>query len=438
MSDEPQILRPPADRDPRLCILHADMDAFYAAVEVLDDPSLRGRPLIIGHPGARGVVSTASYEARRFGVHSAMPSVEALRRCPQAVWRAPRIARYAELSAQIRGIFHRYTPLVEPLSLDEAFLDVAGSLRLFGGGVAIARSLQQAVRQETGGLTVSVGVAPNKFLAKLASDMQKPAGITVIDPDRAAEQIAPLPVRRLWGVGEKSAARLAEIGIHTIGEVARVGEAYLARALGQASGRHLFALANGQDSRRVETEHDAKSISTESTFAVDLRDPSEIRNFLFEAADTVAEALRNARLLTRTVQLKVRTGTFRTVTRAHTLDQPTNLPQVLHHTAMDLLEDKVDLRGEGVRLLGLGAKGLIEGERPVQTDLFGAEEIDRHRRAAQVSDRVKAALGPDAITRARLLRSPNGPDNERPSENRPGRYDPGRIRRRDLDDDGVV
>ncbi|MGE3165841.1 MAG: DNA polymerase IV [Planctomycetota bacterium] len=422
---------PPGDYDPRLCILHADMDAFFAAVEVLDDPTLRGVPLIIGHPGARGVVSTASYEARRFGVHSAMPSVEAMRRCPHAVWRAPRVSRYAELSAQIRSIFHRYTPLVEPLSLDEAFLDVAGSLRLFGGAIAIAQGLQQTIAHDTGGLTVSVGVATNKFLAKLASDMQKPAGLTVIDPDRAAEQIAPLPVRRLWGVGEKSAARLHEIGVRTIGEVARVGESYLRRSLGEAAGRHLFALAHGRDSRTVDTEHEAKSISTESTFAVDLHDAGEIRNFLFEAADTVAEALRKARLLARTVQLKVRTGSFRTLTRAHTLPQPTNLPQILHQAALELLESRVDLAGEGVRLLGLGAKGLIEDECAVQADLFASEAAELDRKTAQVSDRVKAALGRDAITRARLMRR-HAPGEGAASENRPGRDDPGRVRRRDL------
>lgn len=392
----------PREYDPRLGILHADMDAFYAAVECLDDPTLRGQPLIIGHPGRRGVVSTASYEARRYGVHSAMPSVEALRLCPVGVWRSPRMERYTELSQQIRDIFHRYTPLVEPISVDEAFLDVFESLRLFGGGAAIAEALQLAIEEETGGLTVSVGVAPNKFLAKLASDLDKPRGITVIDPDRVAEQLAPLPIKRLWGVGGKTEARLQALGMHTIGDVVRFGEDALVRQLGDSSGRHLFALAQGHDTRRVQVSHTAKSISTESTFAEDIRDPEVIDRFLFGAAESVAESLRKSSFVTRTVQLKVRTGSFHTVTRASTLATPTNLPQVLYEEGRRLFREKVNLRGEGIRLLGLGAKGLLDAATLHQGDLFEpADSTDS--RAAEISDQIREKLGRNAITRARLL-----------------------------------
>ena len=253
-----------AHSDPRLTVLHADMDAFYAAIEVLDDPSLRGKPVIIGHPGRRGVVSTASYEARRFGVHSALPSVIALRRCPDAVWRSPRIRRYAQVSREGLEVFRRYTPIVEPLSLDEAFLDVGGSLRLFGGAVAIAEDLRRAVREATGGLTVSVGVAENKFLAKLASDLEKPDGLTVVHPGRAKEFLAPLEIQRLWGVGPKTAAILESSGFHRIGDLAGAGRSLLQKRLGKALGAHVWELAHGRDLREVESGHGTKSISTES------------------------------------------------------------------------------------------------------------------------------------------------------------------------------
>lgn len=416
-----------APYDPRLKILHADMDAFYAAVEVLDDPSLRGKPLIIGHPGRRGVVSTASYEARRFGVHSAMPSVEALRRCPQGVWRAPRMKRYAELSRRIRDVFRSYTPLVEPLSLDEAFLDCEGSLRLFGGAIQLAEQLREQVRSETGGLTVSVGVAPNKFLAKLGSDLDKPDGLTVIHPDRIEEQLAPLPIRRIWGVGKKTAAALAQRAIHTIGDVLRWDREALIRELGPASGAHIYNLARGRDSRSVETSHEAKSISNESTFSRDLTREEDVHGFLFRAAENVATTLRDSGLLARTVQLKVRTGSFRTMTRSRTLAAPTHLAQVLAETGIELMREKVDLGGEGIRLLGLGAKGLVDADALVQGDLFSESGQDCSERAAAVSDRVRKALGRSAITRGRLLGGPEGPP---PDERDPD--DPARIRPGDL------
>jgi len=242
-------------------ILHADLDAFFAAVEVLDDPSLRGLPLIIGHPGPRGVVSTASYEARRFGVHSAMPSVEALRRCPQGVWRSPRGPRYARASREVMEVFRAFTPLVEPLSLDEAFLDVRGSRRLFGDGPTIAGRIRREVFERTG-LVVSIGVAPNKFLAKVASDLGKPDGLTVVPDGEEIAFLAPLPIRRLWGVGPRTAERLGHLRVRTIGDLQRLDPALLRSALGERGGAHLHELAHGRDRRPVEPRRDTESVST--------------------------------------------------------------------------------------------------------------------------------------------------------------------------------
>ena len=411
----------PLRSDPRLTILHADMDAFFAAVEVLDDPSLAGKPLIIGSPGRRGVVSTASYEARRFGVHSALPSVVAKQRCPQGIWRPPRAHRYAELSRQIRDIFLDFTPEVQPLSLDEAFLDVRGSRRLFGGAVAIAESIRARVKEETGGLTVSVGVAENLFLAKLASDLEKPDGLTVLEPGRAPELLAPLPIERLWGVGRKSSEALRRLGIATIADVQNADEGFLARQLGERSAAHLTALAFGRDARRVHPETDAKSISTESTFAEDLHHREEIDRFLFSACENVAATLRRAGLRGRTVQLKVRTGSFQTMTRSVTLDSPTDLTEVLYESATQLFEDRVDLGREGVRLLGVGVQGLLDARAPSQGDLFAEETEPRARSTAKLLDEIQGSIGKGAVRRARLLRRPDDPE-------RPGELDPSRLR----------
>ncbi len=413
--------------DARLTILHADMDAFYAAVEVLDDPTLRGRPLIVGHPGRRGVVSTASYEARRFGVHSALPSVIAQRLCPGAVWRTPRMTRYAELSRAIRGIFLDYTPIVEPLSLDEAFLDVHASLRLFGGAVAIAEEIRRRVPEETGGLTVSVGVAENMFLAKLASDLDKPNGLTVLAPGRALEVLHRLPVERLWGVGRKCAASLHELGLRRIGDLVPFGRAALEDRLGTALGTHLWELAHGRDSRRVETGREAKSISSETTFGEDLRAREEWERALFAAAENVAATLRAGALAGRTVSLKVRTGSYRTMTRARTLEAPTDLAEEIYRSALELLEERVDLGGEGIRLLGVGVEQLVNALHPRQGDLFREEFDERGRRTERLLDAVRAAHGNDAVRRARLLARPG-----EVARTDPGDGDPARIRRRDL------
>ncbi len=410
-----------ADAVSNLGILHADLDAFFAAVEVIDDPSLAGKPLIIGHPGRRGVVSTASYEARRFGVGSAMPSVEAMRRCPGAIWRAPRGGRYSAASREVMAIFRRFSPVVEPLSLDEAFLDVAGSRRLFGTAVAIAEQIRAVVRSETG-LVVSIGVAENKFLAKVASDLGKPDALTVVPEGGGARFLAPLPLRRLWGVGPRTAERLLELGLRTIGDLQRLEEEFLARRLGESSGRHLFRLAQGLDSRQVESGREAKSISTESTFATDIRGIDEVENFLFAAATEVGRSLRKEGWLARTVELKVRTGSFRTWTRSRTLVRPTDLAEDLFEAARELFLERIDLDGEGVRLLGVGGSGLVPADVLQQETLFPEPARERADRAERLVDQILAEQGRDAIGPARLLRRGKaGPqlDPDRPERQRP-------------------
>ncbi|HIG04972.1 MAG TPA: DNA polymerase IV [Planctomycetes bacterium] len=394
------------DTDSRLIFIHADMDAFFAAVEILDDPSLAGKPLIIGHPGPRGVVSTASYEARKYRVHSALPSVEAMRRCPEGIWRSPRGARYQQVSRQVMGVFEEFTPEVEPLSLDEAFLGIEGSLRLFGGAVTIARQLRQRVHQVTGGLTISVGVAPNKFLAKLASDLQKPDGLTVVDPDRIQQLLDPLPVEKIWGVGPRTRDALHHIGLREIRHLRRAGRELLVRHLGESSGHHLWQLAHGEDHRSISTERGSRSISRESTFEIDIQRGAASDGFLREAAEEVARSLRDENLRARTVRLKVRTGSFRTMSRSLTLDMPTQEPGPLFETARSLLAE-VELEGEGIRLLGLGTGNLIPQSSPLQPGLFeDRAAAQRQQVVSQLLDRSRRIEGGAGLERGKLLSKP--------------------------------
>ncbi|HIC23344.1 MAG: DNA polymerase IV [Planctomycetota bacterium] len=394
------------DSDPRLSIIHADMDAFFAAVEVLDDPSLAGKPLIIGSPGARGVVSTASYEARKFGVHSAMPSVEAMRRCPKGIWRSPRGERYREISLLVMGVFGEFTPEVEPLSVDEAFLDIAGSLRLFEGAVSLARQIQHRVPEVTGGLTVSIGVAPNKFLAKLASDLEKPNGLTVVDPDRVQQLLDPLAVEKIWGVGPRTRDVLHDIGLREIRHLRQAGVDLLMRHLGESSGRHLWHLAHGEDTRTVESHHEVRSISTENTFARDLTPGQETEAFLRSAAEEVAQSLRDQHLRARTVRLKIRTGSFLTMNRSRTLDAPFQDPGRLYRVALELLA-AVDLAGEGIRLLGLGAGNLVASDTPRQQGLFDDISADlRAEKVARLLDQSRNTPGILPLERGCLIDPP--------------------------------
>ena len=393
-------------------ILHVDLDAFYASVEQLADPALRGRPVVVGGLGPRGVVAAASYEARRFGVHSAMPMARARRACPEAAFLAPRFDAYGEASTAVMTILRSFTPLVEPLSLDEAFLDVAGARRLHGDGPQIAASIRTRVRAETG-LTASVGVTTTKLLAKIASDLAKPDGLLVIPPGTELDVLHPLPVERLWGVGPATRKRLARLDVRTVGDLAAVPEATLVAALGQAHGAHLHALSWNRDARGVDPEQHAKSIGNEETFATDLTDRAALEREVIRLADRVATRLRRAGRVGRTIQLKVRFHDFRTITRSRTIDEPTDLAADISRTAGELLA-AVEV-GEGIRLLGVTAQQLSDAAA-VQTALaLDAEEApvadDPARRGVQRAversiEQVRDRYGDDAVMPARLAERP--------------------------------
>jgi DNA polymerase IV len=389
--------------DEPLTILHVDMDAFYAAVEQRDRPELRGRPVVVGGLGGRGVVSAASYEARAFGVHSALPMATARRLCPPAVFLPVRMAHYAAVARQIREIFLSFTPLVEPLSLDEAFLDVRGCARLFGPAPDIGRRLKERVRAETG-LVASVGVAPNKFLAKLASDHGKPDGFVVLPPERVRAFLDPLPVGRLWGVGAKGEKRLHALGVQTVGQVAALPERTLIDHFGEV-GRHLWQLAHGQDDRPVVPDREARSISAETTFAQDLADPDVLRSWLLDLVDQVARRLRQAGVRARTVMVKVRSADFRTRTRSAALAEPTDSTDVLGQAAGFLLAKSLTPDLLPVRLLGAGASRLTR-ETAVQGQLFDDDLPEWRRALDRAVDAIRGQFGAGAIGRGSRLDRP--------------------------------
>lgn len=377
-------------------IIHADLDAFYASVEVLDDPSLRGKPVIVGgNPGERGVVSAASYEARRFGVQSAMPLRTAARRCPHGVFLPGRPERYRDLSQQVMRIFAAYTPMVEPISLDEAFLDVTGSAAAFGDGATIGRRIKQRVLDEIG-LVVSVGVASNKLCAKVASDLRKPDALVIVPPGDEAAFLAPLPIRRLWGVGPQAQQALSEYGVTTIGQLAALDPATLQRRFGRF-GPELAARARGEDRSAVESTHAPKSIGHEHTFGTDTVDVGRLDATLLDLAESVASRLRRHDLAAGAVQLKLRYEGFETLTRQAPLPYQTRDADPLFHVARELLHRTL-VEGRGVRLVGLTAISLSEAQ---QLTLF--EGSAREDRLAPAIDAVRERFGEQAITRARLL-----------------------------------
>jgi len=342
-------------------IIHVDMDAFYASVEQEDCAEYRGRPVIVGGTGSRGVVAAASYEARRFGVHSAMPTARARRLAPDAVYLRPRLARYREVSARVFAVFRDVTPLVEGLSLDEAFLDVSGSLRLFGSREEAGRIIGKRIREETG-LRASVGMAHNKFLAKLASDADKPAGFVSVPADPAGVQafLDPMPVRRLWGIGRRTEPRLRALGVLTIGQLRRADPAVLRQALGNRTG-HFLALARGEDDREVVPERPEKSISHEQTFDADLATLRELKAELLRQAEAVARRVRRHQLRARTVHLKLRDRRFRTATRSLSLRAPTSSTRTIYGVAAGLLERWLEEhRGVPLRLLGVGVSNFSD------------------------------------------------------------------------------
>jgi DNA polymerase IV len=380
-------------------ILHIDLDAFYASVEQRDDPALRGKPVIVGGSSRRGVVLAASYEVRPYGVHSAMPMAEALRRAPGAVVVPPRRDAYERASDEVFEVFRRYTPLVEPLSLDEAFLDVSASRALFGDGEAIAEAIRQAVRREVG-LTASAGIAECKFAAKIASDLRKPDALVVVAPGHVASFLDPLPVERMWGVGPKTAPRIRALGYRTIGDLARAGVQPLAAVLG-AWGVTVHRLASGGDDRDVIPDASARSIGAEETYEEDIDDPAVIATTLLAHSRRVARRLVRGGLTARTVTIKIKYADFAIRTRRATLAEPVQDTDTIHRTAVDLL-GRVALEGRRVRLTGVSVSSIGPVHGP--TVLFPDAAAERRRRVEALTAKLADRYGDeDAVTRASLL-----------------------------------
>lgn len=393
-------------------ILHVDMDAFYASVELRDRPDLAGKPVVVGGLGPRSVVLSATYEARAFGVSSAMPVGRARRMCPQAIFIPPRHGIYSAVSKEVMAIFRAITPEVEPLSLDEAFLDVSGALRRLGAPTAIARLIRAQVREQQG-ITCSVGVAPCKFVAKIASARCKPDGLLVVPVEGLLDFLHPLPAGALWGVGERAEEVLARLGLRTVGDIAHVPLATLQRELG-AAGEHLWSLAWGRDERRVVPRREEKSVGAEETFAADVDDPEVIRKELLRLSGRTARALRAAGCVARTVSVKLRLASFKTITRSKTLAEPTDVAREIYATACALyegsgLDGKARLRLVGVRASGLrpvtgAARQLAFGDRPT-----GWREAER------AVDRIAQRFGSDAVKPAALVPADREPPPARTS-----------------------
>jgi len=369
------------------------MDAYYASVEERDNPALRGQPVVVGGSAdRRGVVSAANYEARKYGVHSAMPMATALRHCPSAVVLPTRMSHYAAISRQIREVFHRFTPTVEPLSLDEAFLDVEGCEGLFGPPPDIAVAVKRTILDETG-LVASVGVAPNKFLAKVASDLDKPDGLVIVDPDRVVEFLDPLPISRLWGIGKVSAKALRKVGINTVGQVRQLSEQTLTQKFGEVGSR-LWNLSHGIDNRSVVPDREAKSISHETTFAVDLADRDVLQSWLLELVEQVAERLRRNDLRARTVNLKLRYSDFETITRSKSFADTSNSTTQIWEAATELLDRCAENRP--IRLIGIGVSNITRCGT-AQQSLFAEER--QESKLDSVADSIRARFGRSALRR---------------------------------------
>lgn len=376
---------------PVRAIIHVDMDAFYASVEQQDHPELHGRPVIVGGLGSRGVVSAASYEARAFGVHSAMPMGQARSLCPGAQFLSPRMTRYREVSARIFGIFQGFTPHVEGLSLDEAFLDVSGSLKLFGDIRSVGRRLREEILSVTG-LQASVGMAHNKFLAKLASDARKPAGFVCVAPNDVQAFLDPMPVSRLWGIGRKTEPLLRARGLLTIGQLRRCDERVLREVLGNRT-RHFLALARGEDDREVESRRADKSISHEVTFDADLLEVTPVRAELQRQAEAVGRRMRHQHLAARTITLKIRDSAFRTMTRSLTLRAATASTQSIYRVARGLLSRWLEEHhNTPIRLVGVGVSNFEDCEPLLQQT--GRPTLD------QALDRITERFGEDSVGRA--------------------------------------
>ena len=386
----------PSDRT----IFHVDMDAFFASVEQMDEPALRGKPVLVGYDGPRGVVAAASYEAREFGCHSAQPMVVARRRCPHAVIVPVRFARYREISGRMFDIFDQFSPLVEPLSVDEAFLDLTGSERLMGDPESVARRMKQHIKSELG-LTASIGVAPNKFLAKLASDLKKPDGLVVVGTESIDDLLIPLPISKLWGVGPVTAEKLKKAGFQKVGDLRTPDAESLERLLGSDATR-FWRLAHGIDDRPVVCDREAKSIGQEQTFGENIVVPTDVRRVLFEQVEQVGRRLRQHSLFARTVSLKIRYGEFETISRSATVENPTNGTADLWKAASELFDAWCGQSFRPVRLIGMSTTQLSNGR--AQLKLFVDPENERQKKVDSVADQITAKFGNKAIRRGEGLR----------------------------------
>jgi DNA polymerase-4 len=388
-------------------ILHVDMDAFFASVELRHRPDLVGQPVIVGGAGSRGVVLSATYEAREYGVRAAMPMSRARRLAPHAVILPPRHDEYARVSAGVMEIFRSITPLVEPLSFDEAFLDVAGAQRRLGRPTAIAELIRAKVADEQG-ITCSVGVAPTKFVAKLASTRCKPDGLLVVPKDKIVSFLHPLPVSALWGVGEKTEEALTRLGLRTVGDLANTPVSTLQRALGQAVGAHLAALAWGRDERKVIAHEPEKSIGAEETFARDVDDPEVVRRELLRLSQRTAARLRSAEMVGRTIAIKIRFADFTTITRSRTLADATDVAKDIYATACTIY-DALGLERARVRLVGVRVEGLVPAAEQPQQLMLG-ERLAGWREVERVSDRAARRFGSGAVRPAALVPEPDDGD----------------------------
>ncbi len=382
-------------------ILHIDMDAFFAAIEQLDNPQFRGKPVIVGADPkggkGRGVVSTCSYEAREFGIHSAMPISQAYKRCLHAIYVFPRGKRYSEMSKKIMKILHRFSPDVEPISIDEAFLDVSSTYKLFGSVENLGISIKKVIHDETQ-LTASVGIAPSKFVAKIASDLKKPDGLVIVEKEHVLEFLAPLEISRLWGIGEKTLPKLQGIGIHKIGDLARYSQKELIDRFGKA-GLHFWRLANGIDAREVKHHAVAKSISKEITFHVDKSDTDELSETLLYLCNELAREMRKKNYKGRTITLKIRLDDFSTFSRSRSFSQAIDASNMIQEQIVDMFSS-FDRKGKKVRLLGVGLSHLQTGGG--QINLFEGPEIQENK-IDKVIDQVREKFGEKSITRASLI-----------------------------------
>ena len=392
-------------------ILHIDMDAFYASIEQRDNPSLLGKPVIVGGSAKRGVVAAASYEARHYGIHSAMSGKRAAELCPHAVFMKSRLDYYAEVGRQVREIFLRYTPMVQPLSLDEAFLDVTGTVRLFGSAEEIGMQIKAMIRQELN-LTASVGIAPLKFVAKIASDIQKPNGFTQVNASEIESFLDPLPVSRLWGVGRVGNQRLASLKLHTIGDIRRYDRDVLSEKFGNW-GDHLWKLANGIDPRKVVPDRTAKQIGHERTFSHDIEDPELMRAIISHLSEQVTRRLRRNARFARCVTVKYRCDDFRTFAKTRSFPQPTQGTDPVFRTAMMLLQELAIEHPKPIRLLGVSLGNLTD-KGSAQLDLFPSADDEESQKALdQVVDQLSDQLGKHSVYRAAShswVKRPEHPD----------------------------